>query len=539
MECASCGEQTTQIPCVRCGEEPRLAGQYRLLAPIGHGGAGTIWRARFDPTGETVAVKEMLLAGARSAAREAWQREVALLRQLDHPQIPRFIDAFHVGRGASRRLVLVQELVPGRSLAEELDVRRYGEDEVIAIARSIWNVLDYLHSRQPPVIHRDLKPANIMRRPDGTLVLVDFGSARDWAGESLGRFTVAGTFGHMAPEQFRGEASPATDAYGVGGLMVALLTRRALPTLLDARGRLCWRNHCRVSSSTARVIDALLADDPAQRPVGSEAFERALAGRNPTLPVPVGTPVTALAGLMALTAMVVSAGRVLPGSAPVLAARRPPLPVLDASPSSHPARSAVPLRQVWNAGETPLWTGTTWLEPGGLAALPAVGEEEGTLQRCDGEGCVPVDGAPLGEPIRSPSPAWPVGIPGDAVHRCPVTLWVGVDGAPVRVEPRCGDRFDLVAAKVLGRWTYPEAEQPRVGTVVVRFDPGPKREVYILGEGNLEMDGHPITAPWVGPLGIGTHVLRAGERERALLVPPGNGALWVRVRPREGATLPP
>lgn len=278
MECAKCGEQTVDVPCRACGEDPLLDGRYRLLEPIGRGTSGHTWRARTEASGELVAIKEMLLSKADAdKTRELWEREVRILKQLDHPQIPSFVDSFIVGRGRSRSLCLVQELVQGVSLEEEMERRRYTEADVLDILRGLTPVLDYLHGLSPPVIHRDLKPSNVMRRPDGELVLIDFGAVRDALKDTqLGGSTVAGTFGYMAPEQFRGDASAATDYYALGGLAVSLLTRRAPHTLLDHHGVLHWQPHANVGPRTTQLLDSLLQKEPAHRPVGSKALDALL-----------------------------------------------------------------------------------------------------------------------------------------------------------------------------------------------------------------------------------------------------------------------
>jgi hypothetical protein len=131
-------------------------------------------------------------------------------------------------------------------------------------------VLEYLHGLSPPVIHRDITPHNVMRRKsDGQLVLVDFGSVRDaLVDPQIGGQTVTGTFGYMAPEQFYGKASPASDLYALGALAVALLSRRQPNALVDDQNRIAFRSHIAVSAATAALLDRLLA------PASSERLQR-------------------------------------------------------------------------------------------------------------------------------------------------------------------------------------------------------------------------------------------------------------------------
>jgi serine/threonine protein kinase len=270
MLCAACGEsiQATGIDrCPHCSSPPLLDGRYRLLDALGHGSAGTTYRALRIDDGAVVAVKELPLARAASEkARQLLAREARVLRELDHPAIPGLLDDFDLGAGKQRHYYIVQQHIEGVTLAEEADGRRYSQDEVLDILVDLLGILDYLHGLSPPVIHRDLKPTNVLRRPDGSLALVDFGSVRDALRDAeLGGSTVAGTFGYMAPEQFMGEATPATDLYGLGALAVALLTRRSPQTLLDHAGRIVWEPHVQLHPATIRLLRRLLAPAPTRR----------------------------------------------------------------------------------------------------------------------------------------------------------------------------------------------------------------------------------------------------------------------------------
>ena len=151
---------------------------------------------------------------------ELAEREARTLASLDHPRLPKYIEHFEED-GA---LYLVMEKVEGESLASLRSRHRtLSVAEVTKMLEDIAEALRYLHGRAPFIVHRDIKPGNIIRRPDGSYALVDFGAVRDRL-KPAGGSTVVGTFGYMAPEQFQGRASPKSDVYGLGATAVAMLT---------------------------------------------------------------------------------------------------------------------------------------------------------------------------------------------------------------------------------------------------------------------------------------------------------------------------
>lgn len=295
MICASCGadglgEDATSSPCPKCGDPVLLDGRYRLVSILGRGANGITYRGE-RKTGDgswkdAFAIKEMPLRTLESAkAMELFDREARILRELDHPSIPKYEDDFVFGEGKNASLYLVQELVSGHTLDHEASTKRYGQDEVFAIVAEIAEVLDYLHRRSPPVVHRDVKPKNVMRRDEsgkgnGRLVLIDFGSVRD-ALSTGGGSTVAGTFGYMAPEQLAGKATPASDVYGLGALAIALLTRKEPDTLLGDDHRIDVRTvleDAHVSEEALELLEAMLDPTPSRRPPrGGDVIARARA----------------------------------------------------------------------------------------------------------------------------------------------------------------------------------------------------------------------------------------------------------------------
>ena len=274
MICAACHAELDAQPltCPGCDQPALLRGRYRLIERRNAGSYGTLyaaWDLHFDGP---VAVKEVPARNAMDPkVWELVQREASVLRQLDHPGIPTWREDFVQGEGRERALYLVQELVEGQSLDEEMASRRYTEDEVLATLEATLTILTYLHSLSPPVIHRDVKPGNLMRRADGGLSLVDFGAVRDILRGGEGS-TVAGTFGYMAPEQFRGEASPATDIFGAGMVAVRLLSRKDAAQMWDYTGRVDWAPHVHVSGPVAALLDDMLQPDPADRAADADAL---------------------------------------------------------------------------------------------------------------------------------------------------------------------------------------------------------------------------------------------------------------------------
>ena len=157
-----------------------------------------------------------------------FEREAEVLKSLDLPTIPKYLDCFDVDTELGKGFVLVQTYLPAKSLQNWLDSgRTFSEAELISISRQLLAILDYLHSRQPAVIHRDLKPSNILLgdrsgNSPGQVSLVDFGSVRTAANGST--ITVVGTYGYMPPEQFGGQTVPASDLYALGATIICLAT---------------------------------------------------------------------------------------------------------------------------------------------------------------------------------------------------------------------------------------------------------------------------------------------------------------------------
>jgi outer membrane protein assembly factor BamB/tRNA A-37 threonylcarbamoyl transferase component Bud32 len=207
-----------------------LQGRYRITGVIGVGGMGSVYQARdlrFPNVTRYVAVKEMLNLSTDQSMREmtlkTFERESDMLASLNHPAVPEIYDYFP----SKTRAYLVMEYINGRDLEAIINSLTdfMPVETVLQWSLDLCDVLGYLHSQEPePIIFRDVKPSNIMIDQHGRMRLVDFGIAKIFQEGQKG--TMIGTEGYSAPEQYRGEASPASDVYGVGATIHHILTRR-------------------------------------------------------------------------------------------------------------------------------------------------------------------------------------------------------------------------------------------------------------------------------------------------------------------------
>lgn len=203
--------------------EPLLHGRYQIVRALKQGGMGAIYTAKDTKLADSLcAVKEIL---EDKQSDEYYQlrfaQEMAALASLDHPSIPRVRDFFRL-KGKS---YLVMDLIQGSSLEDEINLQGVNPaPKVVRDILQVLEVLDYLHSHEPPLLHRDIKPANLVReRRGGKIKVVDFGLARTVAPEAQQQ-TAVGTMGYCAPEQMYGKAEPRSDVFSVGATMLHLLT---------------------------------------------------------------------------------------------------------------------------------------------------------------------------------------------------------------------------------------------------------------------------------------------------------------------------
>jgi serine/threonine protein kinase len=165
--------------------------------------------------------------GVQWSDHKLFEREVDILKNLDHPAIPKYLDSFELVDGFS----FVQTYIAAPSLAAVMKAgRKFFEPELIELADKLLSILTYLHDLNPSVIHRDLKLSNILianrsGNSIGEIYLVDFGAVQAVTSNDGDTTTyVVGTFGYMPPEQFFGRTKIASDLYSLGMTLIHLIT---------------------------------------------------------------------------------------------------------------------------------------------------------------------------------------------------------------------------------------------------------------------------------------------------------------------------
>src|SRR6266446_9322980 len=205
-----------------------LHSRYSIVSQVGTGGFGAVYQARdMLFSNRLVAIKEMSQDGLSpqelAEASAAFEHEALLLTDLIHPNLPRIHDHFT----ENGRSYVVMDFIAGDTLEDYVDkfVRRFSIESALEIGLQLCTVLDYLHTRQPPLIFRDLKPANIMRTADNHVYLIDFGIARHFKPGKAKDTVPLGSRGYAAPEQYgKAQTTPQSDIYGLGATLHQLLT---------------------------------------------------------------------------------------------------------------------------------------------------------------------------------------------------------------------------------------------------------------------------------------------------------------------------
>jgi dipeptidyl aminopeptidase/acylaminoacyl peptidase len=213
-------------------------GPYEIVAPLGAGGMGEVYRARDPKLNREVAIKVLPPGVAQDAERlSRFKREAQVLASLNHPNIA----AIYGLDEAGDKLFLVLELVEGEELADRLKRGAIPLDEAIELAKQIALALEEAHEKG--IVHRDLKPANVKLTPDGKVKVLDFGLAKAYAADAVGHSgidsgnsptmthaatmagMILGTAAYMSPEQARGKSvNKRADIWAFGVVLYEMLS---------------------------------------------------------------------------------------------------------------------------------------------------------------------------------------------------------------------------------------------------------------------------------------------------------------------------
>src|SRR4051812_34572008 len=279
-----------------------LGGRYRLDERIAGGGMGDVWRGTDEVLGRTVAVKILLPALLDEPGfAERFRGEARTMATINHPGV---VDVYDYGSD-QQLAFLVMEYIEGDALSRTLSrVGRLTPARTMALVAQAADALQAAHANG--IVHRDVKPGNLLVRPNGTLVLTDFGIARS---ALVGQLTVAGsvlgTASYISPEQASGEvATPASDVYALGvvayqclsghrpfdgstPIEIAMKHVRETPRPLPAD----------IPPSVRAIVDRALAKDPGARWPTAAAMatvaRQAAAALSHTAAQPVAPPVRA------------------------------------------------------------------------------------------------------------------------------------------------------------------------------------------------------------------------------------------------------
>ncbi|MGP1384256.1 MAG: protein kinase domain-containing protein [Thainema sp.] len=253
-----------------------LQNRYRILSILGQGGFGRTYLAedlgRFQ---ERCAIKEFVPsqsdADFSDKAKELFQREAAILYQIQHPQIPQFRATFE----QDGRLFLVQDYVEGKTYRALLNERigqgtAFSEAEIYQFLQQMLPLLAHIHSKN--IIHRDITPDNIiLRQMDQQPVLIDFGVVKEVVTrlqlDTEVQATTVGKFGYAPSEQMQtGNAYPSSDLYSLAVTAIVLLTGREPQQLYDDHNSTWrWQQWVNVGPHLAQVLNKALSYRPGDR----------------------------------------------------------------------------------------------------------------------------------------------------------------------------------------------------------------------------------------------------------------------------------
>ena len=239
--------------------------KYRILDIIGKGGMSVVYLARNERANKSWAIKEVRKVGEENleVKKNSLIAETEMLKKLSHPNLPAIVDVIET----ADTYLVVMDYIEGNDLKEILDeMGAQPQEKVVEWGKQLCDVLGYLHTREKPIIYRDLKPANIMLKPDGTITLIDFGTAREVKHADANDTISLGTRGYAAPEQFGSSAKTdaRTDIYCLGATMYHLVTNHNPSTEPYVMEPIRNRNHA-LSAGLESIILKCTQPNPDDR----------------------------------------------------------------------------------------------------------------------------------------------------------------------------------------------------------------------------------------------------------------------------------
>jgi eukaryotic-like serine/threonine-protein kinase len=267
--------------CQTCGTQLLLNDRYQIIRALRTGSAynSEIFEVKdLNEGGASKVLKTLSIKHKNSKFAELFEKEAQILIWLSsawqtHPGIPKVKPdgyfSWGIGKGFKKLQCLVMEKIEGHNLEEWIEeTQPISQEQALDWLEQIVEILDKLHRQG--LWHRDIKPSNIMLKPDGQLVLIDFGAV------GVGETRIIST--HYTPqEQIEGKTVPQSDFFALGRTFVYFLTGRHpydLPKNAET-DQLIWRNLTpSISSDLALLIDNLMAHEPAKRPQNTQDIWR-------------------------------------------------------------------------------------------------------------------------------------------------------------------------------------------------------------------------------------------------------------------------
>lgn len=254
-----------------------IGGKYRIISVLGNGGTSVVYLAENLALKNLWAVKELSKSSPWFSVEI---NEITMLKDLNHPMLPRIADVFD----DCDFYYIIMDYISGVNLISYMGEKgKASEKTLIKWARSLLEVFDYLHGRNPAVIFRDLKPSNLILDENNNIRLIDFGTARTNSKDKEGDTVYLGTRGYAAPEQYgSGQSDQRTDLYNLGMTLLHLASG-IHPNGIETGRYGDVLKKAGLSKLMVLFIQRLIEQSPEKRPQSSrqalELLERAATSR--------------------------------------------------------------------------------------------------------------------------------------------------------------------------------------------------------------------------------------------------------------------